>query len=124
MDGTATRRARRAVSQVSVAVGGQADRWLYHHGRRCSFKRAIHISAGCFSIRRRWRKITSSTPGFPIVHVVGIRRELAEEHPGLPGAVLKAFEQAKELGLRKPSDTSATKVTVPFVEERLKERVT
>ena len=61
---------------------------------------------------------------FPIVHVVGIRRELAEEHPGLPGAVLKAFEQAKELGLRKPSDTSATKVTVPFVEERLKERVT
>jgi 4,5-dihydroxyphthalate decarboxylase len=58
---------------------------------------------------------------FPIVHVVGIRRELAEKHPWLPGAVLKAFEQAKELGLRKPSDTSATKVTLPFVEERLKE---
>jgi 4,5-dihydroxyphthalate decarboxylase len=58
---------------------------------------------------------------FPIMHVLGIRRELAEKHPWLPGAVYKAFEQAKEAGVRKLSDTSATKVTLPFVEERLKE---
>jgi len=58
---------------------------------------------------------------FPIMHVIGIRRTLAERHPWLPGAVLKAFEQAKEAGLKKLSDTSATKVTLPFVEERLKE---
>ncbi len=38
---------------------------------------------------------------FPIMHVVGIRRELAEKHPWLPGAVLKAFEQAKDAGLSK-----------------------
>ncbi len=58
---------------------------------------------------------------FPIMHAVGVRRELAERHPWLPGAVLKAFEQAKQAGLAKLSDTSATKVTLPFVEERLKE---
>ena len=58
---------------------------------------------------------------FPIMHVVGIRRELAEKHPWLPGAVFKAFEQAKGRGSKKLSDTSATKVTLPFVEERLKE---
>jgi 4,5-dihydroxyphthalate decarboxylase len=58
---------------------------------------------------------------FPIMHVVGIRRELADKHPWLPSAVLKAFEQSKEVGLRKLSDTSATKATLPFVEERLKE---
>jgi len=56
---------------------------------------------------------------FPIMHVVGIRRTLAERHPWLPGAVLKAFEQAKRIGLTKLSDTSATKVTLPFVEEAL-----
>jgi len=33
--------------------------------------------------------------------------------------VLKAFEQAKAVGLAKLSDTSATKVTLPFVEEQL-----
>ena len=58
---------------------------------------------------------------FPIMHVVGVRRELAERHPWLPGAVLKAFEQSKQAGLAKLSDTSATKVTLPFVEERLAE---
>jgi 4,5-dihydroxyphthalate decarboxylase len=57
---------------------------------------------------------------FPIMHVVGIRRTLAEKHPWLPGAVFKAFEQAKATGLEKLSDTSATKVTLPFVEEALK----
>ena len=58
---------------------------------------------------------------FPIMHVVGIRRELAERHPWLPGAVLKAFEQSKEIGMAKLSDTSATKVTLPFVEEALRD---
>lgn len=58
---------------------------------------------------------------FPIMHIVGVRRELAEQHPWLPGAVLKAFEQAKARALESLSDTSATKVTLPFVEERLTE---
>jgi 4,5-dihydroxyphthalate decarboxylase len=58
---------------------------------------------------------------FPIMHIVGVRRTLAEQHPWLPGAVLKAFEQAKAAALVQLSDTSATKVTLPFIEERLSE---
>ncbi len=58
---------------------------------------------------------------FPIMHVVGIRGELAERHPWLPGAVLKAFEQAKQVALKKLADASSTKVTLPFVEEALKD---
>ncbi len=58
---------------------------------------------------------------FPIMHLVGVRRTLAEQHPWLPGAVFKAFEQSKKAALDLLSDTSATKVTLPFVEERLAE---
>ncbi len=58
---------------------------------------------------------------FPIMHVIGVRRELAERHPWLPGAVLKAFERAKAVALEKLSDTSSTKVTLPFVEELLRD---
>jgi 4,5-dihydroxyphthalate decarboxylase len=58
---------------------------------------------------------------FPIMHLVGVRRELAEQHPWLPGAVFKAFEQSKQVALALLNDTSATKVTLPFVEERLSE---
>jgi len=57
---------------------------------------------------------------FPIMHVVGVRRTLAARHPWLPGAVLKAFEQAKAAALEALADTSAAKVTLPFVEEQLK----
>ena len=54
------------------------------------------------------------------MHVVGIRKELAAQHPWLPGAVLKAFTQATATALELLGDTSATKVTLPFVEEQLK----
>jgi 4,5-dihydroxyphthalate decarboxylase len=57
---------------------------------------------------------------FPIMHVVGVRKELAQQHPWLPGAVMKAFSQSKAHALELLSDTSATKVTLPFVEEQLK----
>ena len=57
---------------------------------------------------------------FPIMHLVGVRRALADRHPWLPAAVLKAFERSKALAMEALSDTSATKVTLPFVEEQLK----
>jgi 4,5-dihydroxyphthalate decarboxylase len=62
----------------------------------------------------------SRTKVFPIMHVVGIRKTLVAKHPWLPAAVYKGFSQAKTLALEKLSDTSATKVTLPFVEEQLK----
>jgi 4,5-dihydroxyphthalate decarboxylase len=60
------------------------------------------------------------TKVFPIMHVVGVRKTLVAAHPWLPGAVQKAFTQAKAVALENLSDTSATKVTLPFVEEQLK----
>ncbi|GAB3501457.1 ABC transporter substrate-binding protein [Curvibacter fontanus] len=60
------------------------------------------------------------TQVFPIMHVVGIRKELAQAHPWLPAAVVKAFTASKAQALELLSDTSATKVTLPFVEEQLK----
>ena len=38
---------------------------------------------------------------FPIMHTLGIRRALAEQHPWLPVAVFKAFERAKAIALAK-----------------------
>lgn len=57
---------------------------------------------------------------FPIMHLLGIRKTLVERHPWLPFSVYKAFEQSKARALAKLSDTSATKVTLPFVEDQLR----
>jgi len=64
-----------------------------------------------------WYRRTSV---FPIMHTLGIRRELTEQHPWLPGAVMKAFEKSKAVALARLGDTSATKVTLPFVEDHLR----
>lgn len=56
---------------------------------------------------------------FPIMHLIGVRRSLAEANPWLPMAVLKAFDRSKAVALAHLSETSATKVTLPFVEEQL-----
>jgi 4,5-dihydroxyphthalate decarboxylase len=55
------------------------------------------------------------------MHLIGIRRTLVDKHPYLPAAVFKAFEESKAAAMAALSDTAATKVTMPFVEERLKE---
>lgn len=57
---------------------------------------------------------------FPIMHVVGIKKELVNQHAWLPAAVMKAFSSSKSAALDLLADTSATKVTLPFVEEQLK----
>jgi 4,5-dihydroxyphthalate decarboxylase len=57
---------------------------------------------------------------FPIMHIVGIRAELVEKHPWLPAAVFKAFSESKSKCLEMLQDTSASKVTLPFVQEQLR----
>lgn len=66
---------------------------------------------------RAWYRRTQI---FPIMHLLGLRRTLAERHPWLPAALLKAFEHSKSIALAKLRDTSATKVTLPFVEDQLR----
>lgn len=64
-----------------------------------------------------WRK----TGIFPIMHLLGVRRELLEDHPFLAGALMKAFNASKRAAETLLADTSATKVTMPFVEDHLLE---
>ncbi len=58
---------------------------------------------------------------FPIMHLLGLRRELAERHAWLPMALVKAFTAAKDLAMARLADPAACKVSLPFVEERLAE---
>ncbi len=60
------------------------------------------------------------TGNFPIMHMIGVRRTLVEQHPWLPAAVLKAFTRAKSICLALLEETSASKVTLPFMEEQVK----
>lgn len=56
---------------------------------------------------------------FPIMHVLGVRRSLAQVHPWLPHALLKAFDQSKAIALASLGADAAPKVTLPFLGEHL-----
>lgn len=85
------------------------------------------VEAGHRSIGRLFRDPAAAarsyferTKIFPIMHVLGVRRSLAAEHPWLPGALLKAFTDAKRLAIATLADAAASKVSLPFADEDLK----
>lgn len=53
---------------------------------------------------------------FPIMHLVGIRKELAAAKPWLPDSVMKAFEAAKALAMGEVAYNNVPRVTNPWME--------
>jgi 4,5-dihydroxyphthalate decarboxylase len=102
-----------------MLAAGEIDGFIGPRAPRC-------FAEGAPNVGRLWRDSMAAaedwferTRIFPIMHVLGLRRTLAEEHPWLPGALLKGFAQAKRIAEEALADTSATKVTMPFVEDTL-----
>ena len=58
---------------------------------------------------------------FPIMHVLGIRKELVEREPWIATSVLKAFTQAKDVCLEEMSDVTALAVSMPWIAAELRE---
>jgi len=58
---------------------------------------------------------------FPIMHLVGIRKSLAQQYPWLPVSVYKAFCEAKALAMVDLTDVNALMVTLPWLEAETKE---
>ena len=66
-----------------------------------------------------WEK----TKLFPIMHLMGIRKDLAERHPWLAGSLYKAFLEAKNIALHEVRQIAALNVTLPWVEAEALETI-
>ncbi|MCH7937072.1 MAG: hypothetical protein IH994_08295 [Proteobacteria bacterium] len=63
------------------------------------------------------RAYYAKTGLFPIMHVIGIRRALADEHPGLAAGLFRAFVEARNLAMREHDLTarsSANRMALPW----------
>lgn len=58
---------------------------------------------------------------FPIMHGIGVRRSLAEEHPWLPGAVYEAFCGARQRALQDLAAVGVQRLTLPWARAVLDE---
>lgn len=52
---------------------------------------------------------------FPIMHAVGIRRELVERHPWLPVSLYKAFSRARDIAEQDLREVAALKTMLPWL---------
>jgi 4,5-dihydroxyphthalate decarboxylase len=60
---------------------------------------------------------------FPIMHLIGIKKDLVERNPWLPATVYKAFCQAKKIAIDEMKEMAATKTTVPWPEMYVQDAV-
>jgi 4,5-dihydroxyphthalate decarboxylase len=81
------------------------------------------FEAGDPQVRRLWpdhraeeRRFYRDTGLFPIMHLVAIRRSLADRHPWLPANVFRGFTEAKRLAIHDLEQTNFLRVTLPWVE--------
>ena len=55
------------------------------------------------------------------MHLIGVRRSLADQHPWLPSSVYKAFREAKAVAMRKLHDLTVLPVSLPWMEVAARE---
>lgn len=66
-----------------------------------------------------WEK----TKMFPIMHLMGIRKDVAERHKWLAGSLYKAFLEAKNIALHEVRQIAALNVTLPWAEAEALETI-
>lgn len=102
-----------------MLAAGEIDGFVGPRWPRCFAERHPHVGRLFADSIAAAEDYFRRTRIFPIMHLLGIRRSLVEAHPFLPGALMKAFAEAKRMAEAALDDTSATKVTMPFVEDNL-----
>jgi 4,5-dihydroxyphthalate decarboxylase len=81
-----------------------------------SFQRGeAHIKRLFPDTREAEQAYYKKTRMFPLMHLVGIRKELVARYPWLPSSVYKAFCEAKALAMIDLLDVNALMVTLPWL---------
>ena len=58
---------------------------------------------------------------FPIMHALGIRRDVHDAHPWLAATLFKAYEQARRIAIAELEEVAAFKVTLPWLSSEVAE---
>src|SRR5207247_2543583 len=104
-------------------VDGELDAVFSARELSCFVNRAPNVGL-MFPNNREVEKEEYKRSGmFPIMHLIGIRRALAEQYPWLPATIYKAFCQAKKIAINEMKEKAATKVTLPWPEASVQDAI-
>jgi 4,5-dihydroxyphthalate decarboxylase len=111
----------RALSQMLES--GELDALFTARAPSCFMKSAPNIARLFPNYREVEKAYYKRTGIFPLMHLIGIKRQLVERHPWLPASLYKAFWQAKLFAMREVRDINALLVTLPWLVAEAEETV-
>jgi 4,5-dihydroxyphthalate decarboxylase len=94
---------------------GEIDAVIGARAPSCFLRGAPHVGRLFPDYREVEEDYFRRTGIFPIMHIVGIRRELAERHPWLPLNVYKGFLDAKRIADKYLREINFLAVTHPWI---------
>jgi len=101
---------------VGMLRDGELDALFTARAPSSFVKGEPHIARLFSNTREAEKAYYKKTGLFPLMHLVGIRKDLVERHPWLPTSVYKAFCEAKALAMADLRDVNALMVTLPWLE--------
>jgi 4,5-dihydroxyphthalate decarboxylase len=106
---------------VGMLRDGELDALFTARAPSSFMKGEPHIELLFPDTRAAEQAYYKKTGFFPIMHLVGIRKTLAEKHPWLATSAYKAFCEAKALAMIDLRDVNALMVTLPWLVAETKE---
>jgi 4,5-dihydroxyphthalate decarboxylase len=100
---------------VGMLRDGELDALFTARGPSSFLKGEPHIRRLFPDTRAAEQAYWKKTKMFPLMHLVGIRKELVAQYPWLPTSVYKAFCEAKALAMVDLLDVNALMVTLPWL---------
>ena len=89
----------------------------------CFANRAPNVGRLFPDYKEQEKAYFKKTGHFPIMHLIGVRRTLAETHPWLAASVYKAFCQAKDIALQEVRQMHVPMAALPWMEAEALETI-
>jgi 4,5-dihydroxyphthalate decarboxylase len=99
----------------AMLEAGELDAIFSARAPSCFVKRAPNIGRLFPDYREVEKAYYKKTQIFPIMHLMGVKRHLVEQHPWLPASLYKAFSEAKKYAMHDVRDINALLVTLPWL---------
>ena len=102
---------------------GELDALYSARAPSCFLRGAPNVGRLFPNFRQVEKTYYRKTGLFPVMHLIGIKRHIVEQHPWLPASLYKAFLEAKTIALREVKEINALPVTLPWLVAEAQETV-
>jgi 4,5-dihydroxyphthalate decarboxylase len=104
----------------AMLAAGEIDGLVTARVPNCFKEGAAHVDRLFPDFRSAEEAYFRKTKMFPIMHLLAVRRGLAEQHPWLAASIVKAFYQAKKLAMEEMSDQATLTTMLPWLQDDLR----